>query len=86
VRPDEEEMATGSNAGVGEAALIGAQKATIAEQLTRSEGYDMSSKIVNVTSGTVDVYVLEVKGLWIDGVPYAGRSRRRMQYTSTRDK
>jgi hypothetical protein len=32
-------------AGVGEASLIGAQKATIAEQLIRSEGYEMSRTV-----------------------------------------
>jgi hypothetical protein len=63
--PDEEDVATGGVVGVGEAALIGAQKATIAEQLIRSETYDVSSRIVNGMSRTVDV--LEVMGLWGDG-------------------
>jgi hypothetical protein len=82
--PDEEDVGTGGVVGVGEAALIGAQKATIAEQLIRSETYDVSSRIVNGMSRTVDV--LEVMGLWGDGDSDAGRSRRRMQQSSNRDK
>jgi hypothetical protein len=34
----------------GEAALIGAQKATIAERLVRSEGNDVSPRIINEIS------------------------------------
>jgi hypothetical protein len=82
--PDEEDVGTGGVVGVGEAALIGAQKATIAEQLIRNETYDVSSRIVNGMSRTVDV--LEVMGLWGDGDSDAGRSRRRTQQSSNRDK
>ena len=42
--------------------LIGAQKSTIAEQLVRTEGYEVSSRIVNGMSRTVDV--LGLIGLW----------------------
>jgi hypothetical protein len=68
--PDEKDVAnvaTGNFVGVGEAALAGAQKATIAEQLIRSEGYDVSSRIVNGMSRTVDV--LEVVRLWEKVLP-----------------
>jgi hypothetical protein len=81
---DEEDVATGGFVGLGDSVLIGAQKATIAEQLIRSESYDVSSRIVNGMSRTVDV--LEVMGLWGDGDSDVGRSRRRMKHTSNRDK
>jgi hypothetical protein len=51
---DKKDVATGRVVGVKEAALIGPQKATIAEQLIRSEGYGVSSRIVNGMSRTVD--------------------------------
>jgi hypothetical protein len=51
--PDDKDVATGSFVGAGEAGLIGAQTATIAEKLIRSEGYDVSSIIVNGTSRSV---------------------------------
>jgi hypothetical protein len=44
----------------------------------------MSSRIVNGMIRTVDA--LKVTGLWEDGDSDAGRSRRRMQETSNRDK
>jgi hypothetical protein len=40
--PDEENVATGGFVGDGGAALIGARKDTITEQLFRSEGYQES--------------------------------------------
>ena len=83
--PDKKDVATGSFFGVGQAALIGPQKTTIAEQLICSEGYDVSLRIVNGMSRT-DVDVLEVMRLWGDGDSVTGRSRRRMQQTSNRDK
>jgi hypothetical protein len=55
----------GRYVGVGEAELNGAQKAAIAEQLIRSEGYDVSLRIVDGMSRTLDV--LEVMTLWGDG-------------------
>jgi hypothetical protein len=61
VGPDEKDVATGSFVGVGEAVLIGGPKATIAEQHICSEGYDLSSRIINGMSRTVDV--LEVMRL-----------------------
>ena len=79
-----EDIATGGFVGIGESALIGAQKATIAEQLIRSEGYDVGSKIVNGMSRTVDV--LEVMGLWGSGESDVARTRRRMKQASSRDK
>ena len=64
--PDIEDVATGGFVGQsGDAVSIGAQKSTIAEQLIRSDGYDVSSMIVNGMSRTVDV--LEVMGLWGNG-------------------
>jgi hypothetical protein len=69
--PDEKDVATGRVVGVGEAALIGPQKATIAEQLIRSEEYGVSSRIVNGMSQTVDT--LTVMGLSMAGDSYAGR-------------
>ena len=60
--PEVEDVATGGVVGIGETALVGAQKSTIAEQLIRSEGYDTSSRIVNGLSRTVDV--LGVMGVW----------------------
>ena len=59
---DTEDVCSGGRVGVGEAATIGAQKTTVAEQLIRSDGYDMSSMIVNGMSRSVDV--LNIMGLW----------------------
>jgi hypothetical protein len=47
-------------------------------------GCDVNSRIVTGMSRTVDV--LEVMRRWGDGDSEAGRSRRRMQQTSSRDK
>ena len=63
--PDIEDVATGGMVGQGDAVSIGAQKSTIAEQLIRSDGYDVSSMIVNGMGRTVEV--LEVMGLWGGG-------------------
>jgi hypothetical protein len=60
--PEVEDVGTGNTVGFGEAALVGAQKATIAEQLIRSEGYDTSSLIINGLTRIVDV--LGVMGVW----------------------
>lgn len=60
--PDLEDVATGGIAGTGDSALIGAQKSTIAEQLIRTEGYDVSSRIVNGLKRTVGL--LGVMGIW----------------------
>jgi hypothetical protein len=48
-------LLTGSIVVVGVAAWTGAQKATIAEQFIRSEGYDMSLRIDNVMIRSEDV-------------------------------
>jgi hypothetical protein len=58
---DIEDVATGGLAGGSDATLIGAQKSTISEQLIRVEGYDVSSRIVNGMSRTVDL--LGIMGL-----------------------
>jgi Suppressor of forked protein (Suf) len=71
--PDVEDVATGGVTGANDTALIGAQKSTIAEQLLRAEGYDVSSRIVNGMSRTVDL--LGVMGLWGAG-GYESRSRK----------
>ena len=63
--PDVEDVATGGFIGMTDTPLIGAQKSSIAEQLLRTEGYDMSSGIVNGLARTVNV--LEVMGLWGNG-------------------
>jgi hypothetical protein len=64
--PDVEDVSTGGIVGLGgDAVGIGAHKSTIAEQLIRSDGYDVSSNIVNGMSRAVDV--LEVMGLWGGG-------------------
>lgn len=63
--PDVEDVATGGLAGSNDAALIGAQKSTIGEQLIRSDGYDVSSRIVSGLSRAVDV--LNIAGLWGSG-------------------
>lgn len=60
--PDVEDVATGGLVGASDTALIGAQKSSIADQLVRTEGYDMSSSIVNGLSRTVDMF--GVMGLW----------------------
>lgn len=65
--PDIEDVCSGGRVGVGEAATIGAQKATVAEQLVRADGYEMSSMIVNGMGRSVEV--LDVMGLWGSGVP-----------------
>jgi hypothetical protein len=75
--PEVEDVSSGGFVGVGASVLIGAQKSTIAEQLVRLEGYDVSSYIVNGMSRTVDV--LEVMGLWGSGESDAAQSRRRMK-------
>jgi hypothetical protein len=56
---DDKDDATGNFIGVGKAALIGAQKATIAEQLIRSKRHDGSSRKVERTAD-----VLEVMGIF----------------------
>ena len=58
--PDVEDVATGGFAG--DSVGIGAQKSTVAEQLVRQDGYNMSSIIVNGLSRTVDC--LDIMGLW----------------------
>ena len=60
-----EDVATGGLIGMGDHGVaIGSSKSTIAEQLVRSEGYDISSSIVNGLSRLSNV--LEVMGLWGD--------------------
>jgi hypothetical protein len=56
------DVATGSVVGIGEAAFIEAQKATIPEQHICSEGYGVSSRIVHEMSRAVDV--AEVMRFW----------------------
>jgi hypothetical protein len=51
---DEEDVATKGFVGVVEAALIGAQRTTIADQLIRSELNKVNSRIINGMSRTVD--------------------------------
>ncbi|KAL3929500.1 MAG: hypothetical protein SGBAC_012181 [Bacillariaceae sp.] len=65
--PEIEDVCNGGRVGVGEAATIGAQKSTVAEQLVRTDGYEMSSMIVNGLSRSVEV--LNVTGLWGSGAP-----------------
>jgi len=60
--PSVEDVATGGSLLLSDVPLIGAQKATISEQLVRTEGYDVSSSIVSGMSREVDF--LEVMGLW----------------------
>ena len=72
--PEVEDVSTGglmiaSDSVVG----IGSQKSTLAEQLIRAEGYDISSNIVNGMNRDVDV--LEVMGLWGSGESGAARRR-----------
>jgi len=56
--PGMEDVASGGIIGETETALVGAQKSSIAEQLVRLEGYDLSSKIVNGLSRMVDLFTL----------------------------
>jgi Suppressor of forked protein (Suf) len=79
--PEIEDVGTGGYVGVEETALIGAQKSTIAEQLIRTEGYDVSSRIVNGLNRTVDF--LGVMGLWGDGDFDSAKSRVRAKYAAT---
>jgi hypothetical protein len=65
--PDIEDVCSGGRVGVGEATTVGAQKATVAEQLVRTDGYEMSSMIVNGLGRSVEV--LDVMGLWGSGIP-----------------
>jgi hypothetical protein len=61
-----EDVSTGSLVPSSESAVgVGSSKSTIAEQLIRSEGYDVSSMIVNGLSRTVEV--LDVLGVWGTG-------------------
>jgi len=69
-----EDVSTGGMAEAGDAVVgIGSNKSTIADQLIRSEGYDISSNIVNGMSRTADV--LDVMGLWGNGDAEATRRR-----------
>ena len=74
--PDIEDVASGGIVGV-DSVSIGVQKTTITEQLVRAYGYDVSSSIVNGLSRTVDM--LDVMGLWGDGVASSGGARNRSQ-------
>ncbi|CAJ1968288.1 unnamed protein product [Cylindrotheca closterium] len=78
--PEIEDVCNGARVGVGEAATIGAQKSTVAEQLVRTDGYEMSSMIVNGLSRSVEV--LNVMGLWGSGAP---NSSNRVVNTRTMD-
>ena len=69
--PEVEDVGTGNTVGFEEAALVGAQKSTIAEQLIRSEGYDTSSRIVNGLARSVDL--LGVMGVWGDAASTTGK-------------
>jgi hypothetical protein len=80
--PDEKDVATGSFVGVGEAAQIGAQKATITELLIQSEEYSVSPRIVNGLSRNVAVLEVMRLGGDADSVEGRCRSRRRVQQTS----
>jgi len=82
--PDVEDVSSGGFIGVGDNALIGAQKSTIAEQLVRSEGYDVSSNIVAGMSRAVDV--LEILGLWGSGESEVASIRGRMKQALNRDR
>ena len=74
--PDVEDVATGGLIGGTETALIGAQKSSISEQLVRTEGYEVSSSIVNGMSRTVDMF--GVMGLWgSDDVNVSTRAKKR---------
>jgi hypothetical protein len=69
-----EDVSTGGIVDAGDTALgIGSHKSTIAEQLIRSEGYDISSNIINGMSRTVDL--LDVTGLWRSGEGAAAHKR-----------
>jgi hypothetical protein len=69
--PEVEDVATGFRAGMGDTATIGAQKSTIAEQLVRQDGYDISSSIINGMSRKVDA--LDIMGLWGNGTGSSSR-------------
>ena len=70
-----EDVSTGGMVEAGDAVVgIGSNKSTISDQLMRSEGYDVSSNIVNGMSRAVDV--LAVMGLWGNGDAEASRRRR----------
>jgi hypothetical protein len=70
--PEVEDVATGGLIGVGDNGVaIGSTKSSIAEQLIRAEGYDVSSSIVNGMSRLTNV--LELVGLWGDGDGVTGR-------------
>ena len=69
-----EDVSTGGMVEAGDAVVgIGSNKSTIADQLIRSEGYDISSNIVNGMGRTADV--LNVMGLWENGDVEASRRR-----------
>ena len=73
-----EDVATGGLVGMGDQGVaVGSTKSTIAEQLVRVEGYDVSSNIVNGMTRLINV--LEVTGLWGDG---DGSSARQARLTS----
>ena len=81
---DVEDVATGGFLGIGDPALIGAQKSTISEQLVRTEGYDLGSSIVNGMTRAVDL--LEIMGIWGDGESEIARARRRLAASTESDK
>ena len=70
-----EDTAVGGLLANSDVPLIGAQKATISEQLVRAEGYDVSSKISSGMSRTVDF--LEIMGLWGGDSSNVASSRQR---------
>lgn len=73
----EEDVATGGLLRTSDVALIGAQKATISEQLVRTEGYDISSNIVSGMRRSVNL--LEVMGLWSSDGPENPMTQRKMK-------
>jgi len=71
--PDTEDVATGGFIlDTVNTTTIGAQKSTIAEQLIRNDGYDVSSTLVSGMARSVSV--LEVMGLWGSNVMGSGVS------------
>ena len=82
--PEIEDVATGGFLlESANATTIGAQKSTIAEQLIRNDGYDISSILVNGMARSVSV--LEVMGLWGANVMSSGvSSKQRSQPNKAR--
>jgi hypothetical protein len=80
---DLEDVSTGGLSG-SDLIQIGGQKTSLSEQLVRTEGYDVSSNIVNGMSRALNV--LEVMGLWGNDInPSSSRRKKEAQRSDSEE-